>query len=75
MNIKEAITQATEEDSWFRPFSMRGSGMAYMVKGGYLHIVPTKSGGHVGGPARARTLTEEWEVVTPDEVLSERELE
>jgi len=75
MNIKEAITQATEEDSWFRPFCMRGSGMAYMVKGGYLHIVPTMSGGHVGGPVRAESILEEWEVVPPDEVLSERELE
>lgn len=71
MRLHEAI-DAVQDGEWFRPVSLRGSGIAYCIKGGYLHCVPSASGGILGAPNKADSLRGEWEILSPDDVLSER---
>ena len=76
MTVSEAINTAmsANRDMWFRPVTWRGSGEGLINDGddGALLCVPSHRGGIPWRP-RAKDLTCEWEVVTPDDVLSERD--
>lgn len=73
MRLHEVI-DAVQDGEWFRPVGLSGSGMAYCVKAGYVHCVPSSSGGILGAPANADSLRGEWEIVSPDDVLAERDV-
>lgn len=71
MKIHEAILNAG--DNWIRPVSWQGSGLAYCIKLNATHIVPSSSGGNLGMTASIDELIGDWEIVSPDVVLVERE--
>ena len=70
MKISEAIRKS--DGNWFRPIKWRGGGMAYCLKGGDTHQVPSARGGDCGMTHDADALVGDWEIVTPNVVLGER---
>ncbi len=73
MKLSEVLTiLQNNNDYWFRPISWKGSGMAYVLKGGFTHVVPSSRGGDPGMTNRASDLMEDWEIINADTVLRER---
>lgn len=71
MNIKEIFELALKDHSiWFRPKSWKGTAQAYQVQDGKTVIVPAPIFNPYMSP-EAKFFTEDWEIVTPDEVLDE----
>lgn len=70
MTISEAIRNSG--DNWFRPVKWGGAGMAYCLKNGSTHLVPSLRGGDCSMTHDADALAGDWEIVTPDTVLGER---
>lgn len=66
------VFEALQKDKWFRPVSWRGSGSALMVSGQDIHVVPQGSRPQHWTP-KLCDLTCQWEVVTPDTVLTEQD--
>jgi hypothetical protein len=71
MKLHEALSEAQDGEMWFRPVDWSGTSYAYVVRGGYTHLVPNHKGGHLEMTAKATLLLGEWEVVSPDTVLKE----
>lgn len=69
MKFSEAIEKAGEE-FWFRPVSWRNTGTAYAVIDGYVMIVPFISYSVASFP-KAKCLLADWEVLSPEDVISE----
>ena len=68
-----------DHDLWARPMTWRGSGMAICIQDyarrrtdGLLIVVPGIGGGHAWTP-NIKTLLVDWETVSPDVVLGERD--
>ncbi len=73
MRLHEVINEATLSGSaWFRPTSWHSTGMAYVIKDGNTHVVPSSGGGTLGMTSSPELLSGDWEVVSPDVVLNER---
>ena len=71
MTIKEVFEKAIKDNSlWFRPLSWKGTAQAYQIQDGYTVIVPAPIFNHYMSPL-AKLFTEDWEIVTHDEVLDE----
>jgi hypothetical protein len=75
MNIAEALTTPAVRagDAWFRPVGWRSTNSAFVLKDGRSYRVPSSRGGVLGMTPDATELAGDWEVVTPDTVLDERE--
>ncbi len=72
MKIQKAISMMLERPVfWFRPVAWDGTGKAYTLKDGMIHLVPTPHGGEPGVTADAKLLAGEWEVIDPNIVLWE----
>ena len=72
MNLLEAIQGAGE--NWFRPVTWPEIGGAFENKNGVI-IHHWKDGeSYQWFPANDRWILCEWEIVTPEQVLSERKL-
>ena len=70
-NMVSAVAAATKDSEvWCRPTIMRGSGGAFAVIDGDLCPVPYCRRRPLA-PNRASVIIGEWEVVTPEFVLSE----
>ena len=72
MKLHEVIQELLcrkDEYLWFRPVSWKGNGAGYYIQGGNTYLVPTSRGGAMIMTSCASTLIQEWEIVTPDEVL------
>lgn len=70
MNLLEAIQGAG--DNWFRPAFSKG--MAYEFELDHLVYTDGINFYHGGVQFLHSTLTGEWEIVTPEQVLAERKL-
>lgn len=71
MNIKQIFELALKDNSlWFRPLSWKGTAQAYQIQDGKTVIVPAPIFHPYLSP-EAKYFTEDWEIVTPDEVLGE----
>lgn len=70
MNLLEAIEQAG--DNWFRPVHWKNSGMAYQLSGDSFVVRANHHDGIYGLNLAVSTITGEWEIVTPEQVMSER---
>lgn len=73
MKLHEAISKVDGSlELWFRPVAWKGRGEAYALdREQRTHLVPTPRGGNLHMTHNANILAGDWEVVTPDEVLSE----
>jgi hypothetical protein len=71
VTIQEALKRAEASDGslWARPVGWRG--VAYVVHHGTTHIVPGVCGGMVCMTVEVKYLIGEWEVITPEQVISE----
>lgn len=60
---------------WFRPVFWEGAGEAFCLSynGRVTEVVPSRAGGIVHMTTSVEALLGEWEAVTPDQVLAERE--
>lgn len=72
MKLHEVLETAKPHDDWFRPVSMRGAGVAYCIDSGTICMVPTSRGALPAMTTAVSHLVDDWEIVTPDNVLSER---
>lgn len=71
--LKKVAKKTREEDLWFRPMSAKGQGWAFALDSyGYIVIAPAPRGGNNWGMVHFSTLVQDWEIVTPDQVLAER---
>ena len=71
MSIKEVFELAIKDNSiWFRPKSWKGTAQAYQVIEGKTVIVPAPFFPPYMSP-EAKFFTEDWEIVSHDEVLDE----
>lgn len=77
MKLHEILNQVKDTKQWFRPVTMKGTGIAYMVaKHGLMYGVfrvpyqhmPTQE----GITSNVDLLTGEWEIVDKEIVLGER---
>lgn len=85
MNIVQAVetarllNEANGVDWWFRPKSWKGSGIALAYSGSkdspdLIIVVPHgPSGAFPAQLPRGRDIVGDWEVVSPDQVLKEKE--
>ena len=73
MNLLDAIAQAQAQGRWFRPVSYRGTGEAFGVWGGSIICFRKNFCAHYV-PSELSELTGEWELVSRQNVISEREL-
>jgi hypothetical protein len=82
MNISETIKKAQSNPAmWFRPVSWRGVGQAYCIDkdywakaddAGQTKLVPTDTGGIRSMTSDVVFLTDDWELVLPQEVIKEK---
>lgn len=77
MTLQEAIKAMQESNGelWMRPVCWKGIGEAISLSGDGLttELVPTCRGGVTYMTCAVKNLLGEWEVVTSDQVLAERE--
>lgn len=74
MKLHEAVIQAQgHPESWFRPAAWEGTGQAYMVKEGATCKVPSSRGGVPDMTTSPELLAGEWEIISPTQVLAERD--
>lgn len=77
MTLQEALKSLQESNGvlWMRPVCWKGIGEAIRLSGDGLttELVPTVRGGVTYMTRAVKNLLGEWEVVTPDQVLTERE--
>lgn len=72
MNIRDAINAIRDGNKWARPSHWRGSGEAITAYCEHrLAVVPSATGGKAWHPS-VKDVTDDWDVLEPDEVLDER---
>ena len=71
--IRKVMKSKDRSNVWFRPVYTRGQGWAVALdNAGFIVIVPSPRGSHDWSPINASAIIAEWEIVSPDKVLEER---